>query len=100
MTGYFQNLKENGLEFDVQNSGKYAPLTRDEFRETLGRIQHKPKSHSLLQMADSYVYAMSRFGYEKKYPLYRHLRDRLKIAEFALPNECLPQMSVKYYCFD
>lgn len=100
VTGYFRNLKENGLAFDVANSDKYGPLTRREFAETLGRIQHKPKSHPLLQIADSYVYAIARFGYDKKYPLYRHLRDRLKIAEYALPNECLPHMGVKYYCFD
>ena len=100
MHGYFANLKEKGLAFDASNSGKYTPLSRDEFAETLGRIQHKPKSHSLLQIADSYIYAMARYRYDKKYPMYRHLRDHLRIADFALPNECLPHMGVKYYCFD
>jgi hypothetical protein len=42
---------------------------------------------------------MARYGYEKKFPLYRHLRDRSRIADFALPEECLPHMGVKYYCF-
>lgn len=99
MTGYFKNLKENGLAFDADTSGKYKPLSKEEFADTLGRIDHKPKSHDLLQIADSFVYAMARYGYDKKFPLYRHLRDRNRIADFALPEECLPHMGVKYYCF-
>jgi hypothetical protein len=99
MTGYFRNLKENGLAFDAGTSEKYKPLSKEAFAETLGRIDHKPKAHNLLQLADSYVYAMARYGYEKKFPLYRHLRDRSRIADFALPEECLPHMGVKYYCF-
>lgn len=100
MHGYFKNLKENGLAFDTTNSSKYEPMTKSDFQNTLGRIQHKPKAHALLQLADSYVYAMARFGYDKKFGLYRHLRDKLRIADFALPAECLPHMGVKYYCFD
>jgi len=98
--GYFKNLKENGLAFDANNSGKYAPLTREQFGETLGRIQHKPKSHTMLQLADTYIYAMARHRYDQRFPLYRHLRDKSRIADFALPNDCLPHMGVKYYCFD
>ncbi|MDL2410352.1 DUF3800 domain-containing protein [Rhizobium calliandrae] len=100
ITGYFKNLKQNGLAFDAGNSSKYAPLSQEDFAETLGRIQHKPKAHPLLQIADSYIYAMSRKAYEKKFWLYRHLRDAKRIADFALENENLPHMGVKYYCFD
>ena len=100
ITNYFKNLKENGLGFDAGNSAKYTPLTQAIFAETLGRIQHKPKAHPLLQLADSYIYAMSRHAYDKKFALYRHLRDAKRIADFALENEHLPHMGVKYYCFD
>jgi len=100
ITGYFHNLKENGLSFNANNSAKYAPLSKADFQETLGRIQHKPKAHPLLQIADSYIYAMSRYPYDKKYDLFRHLRDTKRIADFALDNEHLPHMGVKYYCFD
>lgn len=100
VTGYFHNLKANGLAFDAKNSGKYGPLTKDEFAETLGRIQHKPKSHYVLQMADSYIYAICRYRFDRKFPLYRSLRDHKRIADFALPQECLPHLGVKYYCFD
>lgn len=100
ITGYFKNLKENGLAFDGNNSSKYQPLNKEAFNTTLGRIQHKPKTHQLLQLADSYIYVMARTRYEKKYGLYRHLRDSKRIADFALANEHLPHMGVKYYCFD
>lgn len=100
MHGYFDNLKENGLAFDQNNSGKYAPLSQKDFAETLGRIQHKPKSNELLQLADSYIYAMARYRYDKKFGLYRHLRDMRRIADFALPEALLPGAGVKYYCFD
>lgn len=100
VTGYFKNLKENGMGFDQKNSEKYKPLSKEEFGETLGRIQHKPKSHSILQIADSYIYAISRNGYDKKFGIYRSLRDRKRLAEFALDSEHLPQMGTKYYCFD
>lgn len=100
VTGYFRNLKENGLAFAKDASGKYSPTTKEEFSETLGRVQHKPKSHPMLQIADTYIYCMARHPYDKKFPLYRSLRDHGKIADFALPNDCLPHMGVKYYCFD
>ncbi|WP_292229649.1 DUF3800 domain-containing protein [Mesorhizobium sp.] len=100
VTGYFRNLKENGLAFDENNSGKYQPLSQAQFAETLGRIQHKPKSHPLLQVADSFIYAMSRHAYDRKFWIHRSLRDRKKLADFALPDEHLPQLGVKYYCFD
>lgn len=100
VTGYFHNLQENGLGFDGKNSEKYKPLTKAEFGETLGRIQHKPKSHTLLQVADSYIYAMARHGYDKKFWIHRSLRDRKRLADFALAGEHLPQLGIKYYCFD
>jgi hypothetical protein len=100
VTGYFDNLKQNGLAFDAGNSQKYKPLEKEAFAETLGRIQHKPKEHPLLQLADSYIYAMSRKAYDRVFWIYRSLRDNRRIADFALPQEHLPHLGVKYYCFD
>ena len=99
VVGYFDNLKENGLAFDKANSGKYEPMPKEEFASILGRIQYKPKAFPLLQLADSYVYAMARAGYDKKFDLYRHVRDRARIADFAFPGEGA-KLGVKYYCFD
>ena len=100
ITGYFDNLKANGLAFDESNSSRYRPFSVEDFSKTLGRVQHKPKAHPLLQFADSYIYAMSRYGYDKNFGLYRHMRDRKRIADFAVPQDHLPNLGVKYYCFD
>jgi len=96
---YFRNLKENGLEFDTIRSSQYMPLTREQFLETLGRIDHKPKEHSVLQVADSYIYTMARYKYDKRFWLWRHLRDRRRIADFSVPTGMSPTLGVKYYCF-
>lgn len=97
---YFQNLKTNGLAFDGERSNRYAPLTKEQFAETLGRIDHKPKEHPILQIADSYIYAIARHKYEQRYWLWRHLRDRKRIADFAVPDGMSKTLGVKHYCFD
>ncbi len=33
ITSYFENLKANGMGFDVANSNKYGPLSKEEFRK-------------------------------------------------------------------
>ncbi|MCT8970879.1 DUF3800 domain-containing protein [Microbaculum marinisediminis] len=100
VTNYFRNLKSNGMGFSAKSSEKYNPLGVSDFQETLGRIQHKPKNHPLLQVADSYIYSISRWRYDKKFWLYRSLRDSRRIADFALSREHLPHLGIKYYCFD
>ncbi|MBP2462840.1 MULTISPECIES: DUF3800 domain-containing protein [unclassified Rhizobium] len=98
--GYFKNLRENGLGFDKANSGKYKPLTQIELAETLTSIENRPKQNRMLQIADSYVYAIARRGYDKKFDLYRRLIDDSRIIDCVLGGECVPAMGVKYYCFD
>jgi hypothetical protein len=43
---------------------------------------------------------MARNGYDKKFDIYRRLRDSRRIANFALPQDAVYEMGVKYYCFD
>ena len=97
---YHGNLKQSGLEFNASNSRKYSPLTQVEIAETLGRIQHKPKAHPLLQVADSYIYAMARQRYDRHFGLHGHMRDSKRIADHAVPAGMEGTMGVKYYCFD
>ncbi|MBK3399395.1 MULTISPECIES: DUF3800 domain-containing protein [Methylobacterium] len=99
VVGYFENLKQNGLAFDQGTSGKYEPMSKENFANVLGRIQYKPKSFPLLQIADSFIYAIARAGYDKKFDLYRHIRDRARISDLAFPSENR-NVGVKYYCFD
>lgn len=102
MKGYFAQLKAEGLEFDAGRSGKYQPLTADQFRETLTTIEARPKSNRLLQLADSYIYAMARGRYDRKFGVWRDLCDHQKIMNFALQGDAdrIRAMGIKYYCFD
>lgn len=99
---YFKNLKENGLEFDAANSGKYQPLSQQDFADTLGTIEYKDKRSVMLQIADSYIYAIARQKYERLFGIYCRLRDEQKIMEFSLGGDAalIKAMGVKYYCYD
>lgn len=100
--GYFANLKENGLAFDGANSEKYTPLSQQDFADTLTTIEARPKSNRLLQVADSYIYAMARGKYDKRFSLWRQLCDSKRISNFALGGDAaaIRAMGIKYYCFD
>jgi len=97
---YFRRLKADGLEFDAANSAKYTPLPKEEFSKTLSTIEYKNKSSVMLQVADSYIYAISRNAYDKKFPIYRGLRDAKRIINFGVPQEHISAVGVKHYCFD
>lgn len=98
--GYFHNLKNNGLEFDRDKSAKYTPLSREDFASTLGTIEWKLKKHPMLQIADSYIYAICRQKYDRNFGMYRHLRDTQKIINFSLADAAdIKAMGIKYYCF-
>lgn len=98
--GYFKNLKANGLAFDQANSQKYKPLSKEELAATLTTIEYKAKAHPMVQIADSFIYTIARGRYETKWHIFRRLRDAKRISTFALPNEDIPGMGVKYYCFE
>jgi hypothetical protein len=97
---YFANLKMKGLEFNVEKSAKYSPLTKDDVCRTLTTIEYKDKSSKLLQIADSYVYAIARSGYDKHFHVYRRLRDAGRLVNTGLDNHQINSMGIKYYCFD
>lgn len=65
------------------------------------RISH-PKANGLLQVADSYIYAIARGKYDAKFHLWRHLICEGRIINFALNGDAdkIRAMGVKYYCFD
>lgn len=100
IVGYFKSLKANGLGFNEARSDKYGPLTQAEFAETLSGIEYKPKSNSILQLADSYLYAMARHPYDKKFDVYCRLRDSRKTANTCLENDEIASMGIKHYCFE
>lgn len=100
--GYFKDLKQKGLAFEENTSGKYHPLTQQQFAETLTTIEFKTKESRLLQIADSYIYAIARGKYDRKFWLWRELRDERRIVNFQLDGDAdaLKAMGIKYSCFD
>ena len=99
--GYFADLKRNGLAFDSGNSGKYSPLKQEAFSRVLTTIEYKDKKSKLLQFADSYVYAIARQKYDRRFGMYGHLKDSKRIMNFALDGnaEDIRAMGIKYSCF-
>ena len=100
MVGYFNNLKQNGLGFDETRSDKYSPLSKADFAATLSTVEYKPKSNSMLQIADSYLYAMARRPYDGNFDVAKRLRDARRTANTCLPSADVPSMGIKHYCFE
>lgn len=98
--GYFYNIQENGMGFDAANSAKYLPLTKEEFGYLLLDIEGKDKSNRLMQIADSYVYAIARGSYERKFAIYRRIAESGKLVTSQVPAGMGDIMGVKTYCFE
>jgi Protein of unknown function (DUF3800) len=80
---YFYNIKENGLGFDPATSAKYLPLTTTEFQHLLLDIEGKDKSNRIMQIADTYVYAIARGSYDRKFSIYRRLAEAGRLCEIS-----------------
>jgi hypothetical protein len=98
--GYFKRLRADGLEFAPETSGKYGPLAQNELGEILVGIEGKPKKSKIMQIADSYTYAIARGGYDRKFDVYRRIVEKGRLTTSAVPGEQARTLGVKYYCFD
>ncbi len=101
LRAYFAVLKAaKGLQFDAVRAAKYSPMNPAELAGVLIDIERKDKRSKLMQIADSYVYAIARGGYEPEFPLHANLRDFGRLIDADLPEELRPSMGIKYSCFD
>jgi hypothetical protein len=96
---YFYNIKENGLGFDAATSAKYLPLIQEDFRHLLLDIEGKDKTNRLMQVADSYIYAIARGSYERKFNLYRRLAEAGRLVTSQVDPKFAGILGVKTYCF-
>ena len=85
--GYFYNVKSNGMGFDAANSAKYLPLTAAEFQYVLLDIEGKGKPNRILQIADTYVYAIARGSYDRKFGIYRRLAESGRLVTDQVASE-------------
>jgi hypothetical protein len=97
---YFYNMKANGLGFNAKTSAKYLPLTADEFQHLLLDIEGKDKNNRMMQIADSYVYAIARGSYQRKFAIYKRLAESGRLITSQVASELAPILGVKTYCFE
>jgi hypothetical protein len=100
MQEYYTMLRSQGMPFSADSSGKYAPLTPLELRETLYDFQRKYKSSSLIQFADLYLWPMCIGGYDNNNRTYKRLKSDGKLIDCLLPEEELPALGIKYSCWE
>jgi hypothetical protein len=54
----------------------------------------------MMQIADSYVYAIAKGAYNKKFDLYRRMLERSKFVNSQVSGAQAGILGIKYYCFD
>jgi hypothetical protein len=70
------------------------------FAHTLLTIEGKDKTSTLMQIADSYVYAIARGSYEAGYDVYDQITKAGRLITDQVPREKSAIMGIKTYCFD
>ena len=101
LKGYWALLKNNmGLGFNPQTSSKYGPMDPAELARTLIDLEGKDKRSKLMQVADSFVYAIAKGRYEPYLPIHAALVAGNRIIDGHLATADAPSMGVKYSCFD
>ena len=93
-------MRDQGMPFSVDSSGKYAPLAPQELRETLYDFQLKYKSSPLVQFADLYLWPMCIGGYDNNNLPYKRLKSDGKLIDCLLAEEELPALGIKYSCWE
>lgn len=100
LTTYYRELRTEGLPFDAKNSGKYTPLTKDQFAATLYDLRFKAKSSPMAQFADLYLWPVCMGGYHSGNWPYRRLQEDGKLIECLLPEADHATLGSKYSCFE
>jgi hypothetical protein len=100
LKAYYAELKADGLPFDATNSGKYAPLTNDQFAATLYDLRFKEKTSPMAQLADLYLWPICIGGYDSKNWPYRRLLNDGKLIECHLNEADHAILGSKYSCFE
>jgi hypothetical protein len=97
---YFEYLREKGPPFDSQSSFQYAPLSADEFCDTLYELRFKGKSSPMAQVADLYLWPLAIAGYDEGNRAYGLLKTAGRLIESRLPESQQSARGTKYSCFE
>ncbi|MEH2043906.1 DUF3800 domain-containing protein [Nostoc sp.] len=98
---YAKELKTQGMYFDPHSSAAYMGLTAEKFKiNWLGEPQRKTKKSPMIQLADLVLYPIIKGRYDPSYRTYESLKSKLKLVDCVLEPDKIPQMGIKYSCFD
>ena len=97
---YYDDLRKVGSPFNLDTSGKYAPLKAAELADTLYEFRTKNKSSPLMQMADLYLWPICMGGYDPKNRPYARLKKDGRLIDCLLQPEQVPALGIKYSCWE
>lgn len=100
LKGYYNDLRQVGMPFAAGTSGKYAPLSADELRDTLYEFRTKFPSSPMVQLADLYLWPICMGGYNASTRPYKRLLEDGKLIECVLREEDWATRATKYSCFE
>lgn len=100
LRGYYDALRNEGHPFNAENAQRYAPLTTEQFRETLYEFRTKEKSSPLMQIADLVLWPICIGGYDSTNAAYRMLADARTLIDCRLAPEDVQERGIKYSCWE
>ena len=100
MKQYFDELRKNGPPFNQATSSKYAPLGAEQRQRCLSGIDSKTKKNKILQIADLCLNPVATSKHRPDNKAFRALSDAGRLIDSKLSEQEVPQLGIKYYCFD
>jgi len=100
LKSYYSAMKSDGMPFDGQSSGKYAPLATAELSSALYEFRLKDKTSPLIQIADLCLWPMAHGSYVESNHALAALRSAGKLIDCVLPSDLRPTIGIKRSCFD
>jgi hypothetical protein len=100
LKSYYNDLRSTGMPFSFDTSGKYQPLTPEQFGRALHEFKPKEKTSPMAQFADLYLWPIAMGGYRASVRPYARLMNDGKLIECTLARDTWDALATKYSCFD
>lgn len=98
---YTRHIKRHGHPFSQDAANQYTPLpSRVYDRVIIGDAQVHSKANFFLQIADLYIYPISKRAYDRAYFPWVCLYESQRIIDALLPPDRRKLEGIKYYCFE
>lgn len=100
LRAYFNDMRDNGLPFDSQNSARYDPLRPEDFSQTLYEFRTKTKESELMQLADVALWPMCIGQYITEHRAYQAMVNAGVLINCKLVDERVELEGIKRSCFE